>query len=130
MDAFGLEEDFSRLRDEAICEALDSIHTRLWKQVDLLELQRSARLAVARECLEAAYAVVDLAYPSRQKAAVTPISMMCGSWEPDKEPERPALERWVTGYLGWVWSATSLLAERTYAPQCIQHRLLAAIKQS
>lgn len=111
MDVSGMEEDFSRLREEAITAALDLIYKRTWDHIDVLEAQRSSRLTVARECLEAAYAVVDLAYPARQKAAVTPISMMHGSWEPEKEPERPALERWVTGYLGWVCCYSSFFKQ-------------------
>eukprot|EP00892_Ulva_mutabilis_P001796 jgi/Ulvmu1/11617/UM008_0018.1 len=110
MDATGLEEDFSRFREEAVNGALELIFKGVWHQADLLEQQRSTRLAVARECLEAAYSVIDMAYPSRQKAPVTPISMIHGSWEPDKEPERPALERWATGYLGWMASRGSMTA--------------------
>lgn len=86
-------------REAAIVDTLEDVFARVWGVLELKEIQRTAREEVARECLEDAIAVVDMAYPARQKAPFTPISMMNGSWLPHKEPEPPALERWVGGYL-------------------------------
>jgi hypothetical protein len=86
-------------RESEIVDAFEAIYSRVWNDLEIKDVQRIAREEVAHECLEDALAVVDMAYPARQNAPFTPISMMNGSWLPEREPEPPALERWVGGYL-------------------------------
>jgi hypothetical protein len=92
-------EQAVHMREEAINDALNSIFYRLNEYIELSEIQREARHELAKDCLNVAFCVLDMAYPSRQRAAFTPISMVRGSWEFQAEPEPPAVERWNTGCL-------------------------------
>lgn len=77
---------------ECLCEGLNDYITQ--KELQLRICQQAAR-----ECLEAAFDVVALVYPNRQQSAITPISAVNGSWEPDPEPVPCRVERWNRGFL-------------------------------
>lgn len=109
------EDDAQRMfeRTGVVITALDKIVSQAWQELDVKNIQWVARQEVAQECQRHALAVVDLAYPARQTSAFTPLSLMHGTWMPEEEPEPPALERWVAGYLTCrvcivMWLLTSI----------------------
>jgi hypothetical protein len=82
-----------------VTDALSTVFSRLEVSIAQCELHRKARERVAEQCISMACDVANMAFPARQTAPTTPITMVHGSWEADPEPVPPSVERWVAGYL-------------------------------
>jgi len=86
-------------REDAIQEALEAVLSGVNAAIDRSEAQRRACQQAARECLALTLDLVDLVYPQRQRAPITAVSAVNGSWEADPEPVPCHVERWNRGFL-------------------------------